>query len=148
MEMDELQRAVALNKPSSNRSGRCEFGMGLKTAACWFGTTWTIRTKQFGSIRELTAKIHVPDLVKDNTEKIHVEEKPAGKKQHYTHILIEGLYKPIRGSTPKRITDQLRSMYRADLRSKEIIVSWNAVPVSFEEPTILKEDIGNGVTTT
>ena len=90
MEMEELQRAVALNKPPANKSGRCEFGMGLKTAACWFGTTWTISTKQLGSTRELIARVHVPDLVKEHTKKIHVVEKPVEKDKHYTHINIEG----------------------------------------------------------
>ena len=34
--------------------------MGLKTAACWFGTTWTIRTSKLGSASEYTARVHVP----------------------------------------------------------------------------------------
>lgn len=144
MEMEELQRAVTLNKPPLNRSGRCEFGMGLKTAACWFGTTWTIRTKQIGSSRELIARIHVPDLVKEHTEKINVIENPVGLEKHYTHIKIEGLYKPIRGRTLQRIQDQLGSMYRVDLRSGEIKIFWNGAPVFFDEPPILHEDLGNG----
>ncbi|MCK5606762.1 ATP-binding protein, partial [Candidatus Pacearchaeota archaeon] len=44
MGWEELERAVKLNKPPKNHSGRCEFGMGLKTAACWFGRNWTIAT--------------------------------------------------------------------------------------------------------
>jgi hypothetical protein len=148
MEMDELQRAVALNKPPFNRSGRCEFGMGLKTAACWFGTTWTITTKQLGSTRELIARVHVPDLVKEHTERIHVLERSVEKDKHYTHILIEGLYKPIRGRTSERIQDQLGSMYRVDLRSGEIQIFWNGTPVNFDEPPILVEDLSHGVVNT
>lgn len=30
MEIEELERAVVLDKPPKDRSGRCEFGMGLK----------------------------------------------------------------------------------------------------------------------
>lgn len=148
MEMDELQRAVALNKPPLNRSGRCEFGMGLKTAACWFGTTWTITTKQLGSLRELIARVHVPDLVAEHTELINVIERPVAKDAHYTKILIEGLYKPIRGRTSERIRDQLGSMYRVDLRSGEIKILWNGTPVTYQEPPILIEDLDHGVKNT
>ncbi len=49
MEMEELTRAVVLDRPPPDPTGRCEYGMGLKTAACWFGTTWTIRTTKLGS---------------------------------------------------------------------------------------------------
>ncbi len=38
MEWNDFQRAIILDKPPVNTDGRNEFGMGLKTAACWFGT--------------------------------------------------------------------------------------------------------------
>jgi hypothetical protein len=148
MEFEELERAVILDRPPVNRSGRCEYGMGLKTVACWFGTTWTIITTQLGSKRELVAKVHIPDLVTNHTEKIKVEEREVETSNHYTHIKIEGLYKPIRGRTAHRIFDQLGSMYRVDLRSKEIEIIWNGTPISYDESPILIEDFGNGSVTT
>ena len=47
MELDDLERAVVLDRPPQSRSGRNEFGMGLKTAACWLGKLWSIRTTQY-----------------------------------------------------------------------------------------------------
>jgi hypothetical protein len=148
MEIEELQRAIVLDKPPINRSGRCEFGMGLKTAACWFGATWTITTKKLGSTRELTARVHVPDLVKHHSETIRVIETPADKDRHYTHIKIEGLYKPIKGRTFERIYDQLGSMYRVDLRSGDIEIYWDGKPIVFVEPPIHTENFGNNVVNT
>ena len=141
MDTEELTRAVVLDRPPPDPTGRCEYGMGLKTAACWFGTTWTIRTSKLGSSAEYTARVHVPELV----DSVAVEVAPTEPETHYTSITIEGLYKPIRGRTRGRVKDQLGSMYREDLRSGEIEILWNGEPISFEEPSFLEEDLYDGV---
>ncbi|MYA50688.1 MAG: hypothetical protein F4045_05855 [Chloroflexi bacterium] len=141
MDTEELTRAVVLDRPPPDPTGRCEYGMGLKTAACWFGTTWTIRTSKLGSSAEYTARVHVPELV----DSVAVGVAPTEPETHYTSITIEGLYKPIRGRTPGRVKDQLGSMYREDLRSGEIEILWNGEPISFEEPSFLEENLHNGV---
>ena len=45
MSEDELQNAVIVGKPPKNNRGRSKYGIGLKTAACWFGDIWSIKTK-------------------------------------------------------------------------------------------------------
>ncbi|MCQ2111310.1 MAG: ATP-binding protein, partial [Bacteroidaceae bacterium] len=40
MERYDFARAVKVDSPPENKNGRNEFGMGLKTAASWFGTIW------------------------------------------------------------------------------------------------------------
>lgn len=145
MEADELTRAIVLDRPPPDPTGRCEFGMGLKTAACWFGTTWTIRTSQLGSTSEYTARVHVPELVDDHLDSIAVNVNSVEPDTHYTSITIEGLYKPMRGRTHRRVKDQLGSMYRQDLRSGEIEILWNGEPIYFEEPSFLEENLEGGV---
>ncbi len=146
MNLEELARAVVLDKPPTDRSGRCEYGMGLKTASCWFGTAWTIQTSRRGSDKEYIVTVNVTDLVENHTDVVRVQETTTTPDTHFTRITIHGLYKPIRGRTPGRIKDQLGSMYRQDLRSGEIEVIWNGEPISFEEPTFLTEEL-NGTTT-
>jgi len=116
----------------------------LKTAACWFGSKWTIDTCRLGSDRALRATVHVPDLVTKLFDEIPVEERKSQPEQHFTRITIEGLYKPIRGRTAGRIRDQLGSMYREDIRSGEVEILWNGEPVKFGEPPILTENLGGG----
>lgn len=145
MDLEELTRAVVLDSPPPNRAGRSEFGMGLKTAACWFGQTWTIRTCRLGSARELSVRVHVPDLVEQGLEEQVVSETTVPAILHYTIVKIEGLYNPIRGRTPHRIREQLRSMYREDLRSGEIEILWNGERLSFDDPPIFTEAV-NGET--
>ena len=141
MNMEELTRALVLDKPPPIPHGRCEYGMGLKTAACWFGSTWTINTSRLGSDNEYTVTVHVPDLVEKHTEDIVVQERRTKPETHFTTILIEGMYKPLRGRTPARIRDQLGSMYRMDLRTGEVEIIWNEQPVAFSEPPILEEEV-------
>jgi len=147
MNFDELTRAVVLDRPPPDPSGRSEYGMGLKTAACWFGSTWAIETAQLGSGSLLRTTVHVPDLVKGSTEEVAVEEAETTRDHHFTKITIRGLYKPIRGSTLARVRDQLGSMYREDIRSGEVEILWNGQPVSFQEPRLLEEDLGGGQST-
>ncbi len=147
MDMQELGRAVALDRPPPNTAGRCEYGMGLKTAACWFGSEWSIRTARLGSGKELSVTVRVPELVERHTEELVVHEKAAKASNHFTEIVISGLYKPIKGRTSGRIYDQLGSMYRQDLRSKEIEIMWNGRPVAFNEAPILEEKLGDGTRT-
>lgn len=145
MDIDELRRSVVLDSPPPDPSGRCEFGMGLKTAACWFGSTWSIQTSRLGSDKEFTVTLHVPDLVEKQIEELVIHEGPADRGSHFTRITIEGLYKPIRGRTPGRVRDQLGSMYREDLRSGEVEILWNVEPITFEEPHFLEEALDGGV---
>src|SRR5689334_4567713 len=35
-----------------DRSGLSEFGMGMKSAACWFAAKWQVRTKALGELVE------------------------------------------------------------------------------------------------
>ena len=44
MEMEDFVRAVKVDSPPESRDGRNEFGMGLKTAASWFGNTWSVES--------------------------------------------------------------------------------------------------------
>ena len=53
MDVEELKLALEIGRPPQNASGRSEFGMGLKTASCWLGEVWSVRTKKLGEKNEL-----------------------------------------------------------------------------------------------
>lgn len=139
MNIEELTRAVVLNKKPPITTGRSEFGMGLKTAACWFGKRWSITTKRLGLGERYCVKVNVEDFADGKTETVPISISPAKPSDHYTIIKIEDLYKPIRTSTHARIKDQLASIYRDDLRSGEVTILWNGVPLEFQNPPILVE---------
>lgn len=139
MEIEEFKRALILDSPPSDRSGRSEFGMGLKTAACWFGSQWTVETTQLGSDRILIASVDVNDLAESKAESIVYSERITDKNTHFTRITIRQVQQPIRGRTVNRVQDHLSSIYRQDIRNGDVNILWNGVPLTFDDPEIYSE---------
>lgn len=139
MDFSELSRAVKLNVPPPNPTGRCEYGMGLKTAACWFGRKWSIETTRLRAQEKFTVTVDVDEVSQQSSEKLLVDVEKNDPSKHFTIITIQDLYKPIHGRTAQRIKEQLSSMYREDLRNGEIEIYWNDTGLLFQEPPILEE---------
>ncbi|MDD4156903.1 MAG: ATP-binding protein [Candidatus Cloacimonetes bacterium] len=149
MEWDDFERAVILDRPPRNTNGRNEFGMGLKTAACWFGNWWSVESTQLNSPRKYYAEMDIDILEKYKNEEIEVIEEPESPKQHYTIITIKKLNKKIKGARTKaKVKELLSSLYRVDLRSGliEITVTYNgnSSKLSFVEPQVYEESFSDG----
>lgn len=87
MDFRDFQRAIMLDSPPRKKS-RSEFGMGLKTAACWFGKCWSVESVALGSGVKYKTTIDVEALSKYKNEEITVEEIPCSTKDHGTTITI------------------------------------------------------------
>ena len=48
-----------------NRAGLAEFGMGMKSAACWFAPQWHVRTSAFGETAARTVRYEIENIVND-----------------------------------------------------------------------------------
>lgn len=147
MEIEDFQRAIILDKPPVNHpaNSRNEFGMGLKTAACWFGRYWTVISKQYGSENIYETSIDVDKLSKDKDEEIELIERKGNLFEHYTIIRISKLNKKITGSrTIGKVKSLLSSIYRNDLRSGEIEIRYKDEALSYKDPTIYDEEMPDG----
>ncbi len=143
MEWEDFQRAVILDKPPVNKDGRNEFGMGLKTAACWFGSIWSVESTRYNSKNKYFAEINVDELGKYKIEEIDVQEEIVDSKDHYTKIVIKNLNKKIKGSrTIGKVKDLLSSIYREDIRSGIVKIYYNGTLLSFKEPPVYVENKG------
>ena len=60
MEIDRFLDAITLDSKNTTQEGRNEFGMGLKTAASWFGEKWSVRSSRYESKNEYYAEIDIP----------------------------------------------------------------------------------------
>ena len=142
MEWSDFQRAIVLDRPPQNTNGRNEFGMGLKTAACWFGSLWSVESTQLHSKNKYYAEIDVDAVGKYKTEEIDVIEETASPKEHYTKIVIRKLNKKIRGTrTIGKVKDLLSSIYRVDIRSDLIKIYYNGTQLQFKEAPIYIEEV-------
>lgn len=134
MDFSDFKRALILNKPPKNTSGRNEFGMGLKAAACWFGNLWSVETTSLGSSFKYKAEIDIDNLVKYKDECINFDEDSANPKEHYTIITIRKLNKKIKGKRiENKVHELLSSIYRADFRTGQIKIFYNGNLLEFEE---------------
>lgn len=141
MEWTDFQRAVVLDRPPENTFGRNEFGMGLKTAACWFGSLWSVESTQLNSTTKYYTEINVDELGKYKTEEIDVREETVSKKDHFTKIVIKRLNKRIVGPrTIGKVKELLSSIYREDLRTGLVKISYNGSALQFKEAPVYTDD--------
>jgi hypothetical protein len=124
MSYDELHDALHVGLRPAVTTGRSQFGMGMKTAACWLGNYWTIRTKRLGDTDEHSVRVDVEAIA--NGDPSLPYEKAEGKDPslHYTIIEITELNRQFRGRTLGKIHDFLESMYRLDFLDNMLILEW------------------------
>lgn len=132
MGLQDLQRALHVGMPPENTQGRSEFGMGLKTAACWIGDKWSVRTKRLGESHELSVTVDVERIAGGDVGlEVLATEKP--EHLHYTVVEVYHHHHPWVGRTLGKIKDYLRSMYRVDLREERLDLYWQDAPLSWQE---------------
>ena len=143
MEIKDFERAFQLDKPPSNTNGRNEFGMGLKTAACWFGSQWSVFSTQLGSCNGYHATMNVNQLADSKEESIDLDIFPSAPEEHYTIIRIEHLHKKIVGRTHGKVREFLSNIYRQDIRSGNVSIIYRDTELNYTDPTILEEMLEN-----
>lgn len=120
-----------------DRSGLSEFGMGMKSAACWFSRRWTVRTSALGEPVERTVTFDIDKIVRDDIEELEVRSRPVSRDLHYTEILLSDLHRPLHGRTIGKVKDHLGSIYRVFLRDGMLVLRFDREPVGYSEPTVL-----------
>lgn len=141
---EEFTRALMLTAKPPDRSGRSEFGMGLKTAACWFGTLWELSSTRLGERVEYRAVMDLERLGREHLTMLHVDEWEVPETRHGTTLRISPLRKPIYSKQLHRIKSTLASMYRGDIASGRVIINWNGEPLSYEPPALHVEELPDG----
>lgn len=118
-------------------SGLSEFGMGMKSAACWFALHWSVRTSALGELLERTVSFDVADIVQNRIEELDIATRPAGRDDHYTELILEGLHNTPQGRTIGKIKEHLGSIYRMFLRDNTLVLTFNDEPLQYETPPVL-----------
>ena len=134
MNLEEFSRAVQMDIEPENKTGRNEFGMGLKTAASWFGSRWSVESCRLGETETFFTEVNIPLLRKDGQNSIKIIKKTCEKRVHGTTIKIYDITKKISAPrTKNKIVEILESMYRRDLNSMKVNISFNGAPLHFDE---------------
>ncbi|WP_391591590.1 hypothetical protein MCAV_05380 [[Mycoplasma] cavipharyngis] len=155
MEFEDFERAVKIDKLPENRNGRNEFGMGLKTAAFWFGNCLNITTTQYGSDNLYYTTFDIKKVTSASLTQINFEVMSTPKEDHFTRIKITDLNRRIgkKNNSEKRINtsvvfkkikELLSSIYRQDIRSGEVEIVFNNEILTFQDPDIYIEKNPDG----
>ncbi len=123
--------------PEDN-SGLNEFGMGLKTAACWLGKSWSVTTTAIGEDVERKLIFDLQKVTSNDLATLPVITKSVAEEEHYTVIEIWSPTKNVPSQKSLRNTKkELSSIYRQSLRNNEIEIVVCGESLSFSEYEIL-----------
>ena len=142
MTYEELQHALKVASPPDNPNGRCRYGMGMKTAACWIGNFWTITTKKLGEAKEYTIEIDVDRVAGGDPELPTKIVRNVSKNLSYTRIEIRDHNREFKGRTIGKIKDYLRSMYREDFRNDTLNLLYGPDSLTWDDPLLRTNKAG------
>jgi hypothetical protein len=130
-------RAFRAAEIPPDTSGLSEFGMGMKSASCWFSDLWSVRTTALGEAVENTVKFDMNKIFEDKIEELEFESKPTEKNNHYTIIELYNVRKMPRRKGLGKVKSHLTSIYREFLRRGILKLKVDNIELTFEEPKIL-----------
>ena len=133
MDYAELEQALRIAHPPDNPSGRCRYGMGMKTASCWIGNRWTVTTKKLGETTEYTVEVDVPRIEKGDPDLRTTRVTDQDPATHYTRLEIFDHNREFKGRTIGKIKDYLKSMYRQDFRNGTLRLFYNDEELTWED---------------
>lgn len=120
-------------------SGLAEFGMGMKSAACWYAPRWKVRTSALGEPVERTISFDIATIVRDDIEELDVVESPTDADSHFTEITLLDSYNKLHTRTSSKVKDHLASIYRIFLREGALDLWFDGEQLCYETPAILEQ---------
>ena len=130
-------RAFKAAEPPPNKNGLSEFGMGMKSASCWFSPKWKVRTTALGEDVEKEVSFDIVKITQDSLEELDISIEPTKKEYHFTEIILSDLYKVPKGKTLNKIKEHLTDIYRVFIRKGELELLFNNEILSYTEPPVL-----------
>lgn len=134
MNKEELQNALFIGRKPSNTTGRSKYGMGMKTASCWIGDKWSVKTKKYGETEEYTVHVDVNKVVNEKDPDLEEEVLyNVDPDKHYTIIEVSDLNQSFHGNTVRKIKEHLMSIYRIDFDSYGLQLFWQGDPLEWTD---------------
>lgn len=143
----DYPRAFRAAEVPPDNSGLSEFGMGMKSAACWFADNWCVTTTALGEDNVKKVVFDMQKIFEDKLEELDVETKSCDKKHHYTIVELFNVNRIPKRKGVGKVKDHLRSIYREFIRKGILKLTLNGEELTFNDPKILnapKHDEPNG----
>jgi len=137
IELADFARAFRPAEIPPDATGLAEYGMGMKSAACWFAPRWHVRTSALGEPFERTVRFDIARIVHDNIEEVDVQSQAAAQGTHFTEVVLDDPYNPLTGRTLGKVKEHLADIYRCYLRDGSLVLKVNGQALTYEEPEVL-----------
>lgn len=138
MTKDRFLDAITLDAKNTDQIySRNEFGMGLKTAASWFGNIWRVTSTALGSSKKYTAIVDIPYLQESGENEIDILVEEAPLEEHGTTVTIQDVTKGMGARAVGKTRSLLASMYRRDLQSDNVSINVNGQDIQFQDYDVL-----------
>jgi hypothetical protein len=124
---EDIGRAFTPAMPPLDKSGINQYGIGMKSSACWYSKFFTIRTQALNDMVIRTVTFDIGKIVKNEIYDLELNtEKVVNPKLHGTRIIMRDLNQPLPiAGNAARVRNYLKSMYRDFLKTGELILNIN-----------------------
>jgi len=133
----DYARAFRAAEIPPDDTGLSEFGMGMKSAACWFSDEWSVRSKALGENFEKKVTFDLKKIFYDKIEELDIFLSPQKFNSHYTIIELFNINKMPIKKTKSKIKEHLASIYRDFIRKGILILYLDNEKLKYDDPKIL-----------
>lgn len=138
MDAPHFEKAFMPAERPDDDEGLHEFGMGMKTAALWLGSVYSVRTKSYRERVERMITFDQNQVIEQELLELSVEQRFVDDLSHYTEVRISNLT----DNAPKRqalssCAEEISSIYRQFLRNDEIDIYLCGNKLNFEDQEVL-----------
>lgn len=134
---EDYPRAFRAAEIPPDNTGLSEFGMGMKSAACWFADEWCVTTTALGEKTEKRVYFDMKKIFDDKLEELEFESITCNKNYHYTTIELFNVNRMPRRRGIGKVKDHLKSIYRDFIRKGILTLKVEGAELSYTEPKIL-----------
>ena len=134
----EYDRAFRPAAIPPDQSGLAEFGMGMKSAACWFAPRWSVRTSALGEPIARMVRFDIENIVNDDIKELAIREVNERADNHYTEIILEDIFHVPIGRTIAKLKEHLTDIYRAFIHDGLLELRFNDDVLIYRSPRVLE----------
>jgi hypothetical protein len=134
----DVSRAFRAAEPPPDTTGLAQFGIGMKSASCWYANRFSVSSTAVGEPVRRTINFDVPAIVEQQVEKLPIAIESAPLAEHGTTLILSELHRPVpSGKTLWKVRSYLASIYREYLRKGTIVLEVGGQAVAYEEAPVL-----------
>ena len=135
---EDIGRAFKPAQPPADRSGLSQFGIGMKSAACWYARVFEVVTEALDEDVSRALTFDVPALIEADQDLVPVVEAAKTPDRHGTAVVLRDLYHPIpTGRTLGKLRSYLASIYREYLLGGHVEILVGEERLTYREPPVL-----------